>query len=265
MHQLFFEQNKQLWNDRVSVHLKSELYNMERFMAGKSSLTELDKNAFGDVAGKTLLHLQCHFGQDTLSWAREGAVVTGVDFSEKAIEAAEKISAELGLDARFILANIYELPQVLNEQFDLVFTTFGAIPWLPNMEKWAGIVGQCLKPGGLLFVAEFHPALYLFNFDNKQVEYSYFTENDPYMEEVEGSYADPEKKTKGREYFWNHAISEVLNPLLANGLELLALNEYDFSPFNCFPNMVEREPGRFVWDPFGQRLPHVFCLKMRKK
>ncbi len=265
MQQDYFEQNKKLWNDRVAVHMKSDLYDMERFLAGKSSLTELDKNVFGDVTGKTLLHLQCHFGQDTLSWAREGAIVTGVDFSEKAIEAAQKISADLGIDARFILSNVYDLPQVLDEKFDFVFTTFGAIPWLPDMEKWAGIVGQYLKPGGLLFLAEFHPTFYLFNFDNGKIEYSYFTQNDPYMEEVEGSYADTEKKTKGREYFWNHAMSEVLNPLLANGLELLALGEYDFSPFNCFPNMVERAPGRYVWDNFGVRIPHVYSLKMRKK
>jgi 2-polyprenyl-3-methyl-5-hydroxy-6-metoxy-1,4-benzoquinol methylase len=265
MEQFYFDQNKKLWNDRVEVHMKSELYDMPSFMAGKSSLNEIDKNAFGDVSGKTLLHLQCHFGQDTLSWAGQGAIVTGVDFSENAIEAAEKISTELGLAARFILSNVYDLPQVLNEKFDFVFTTFGAIPWLPDMKRWAAIVGQYLKPGGLLFVAEFHPTFYLFNFDNGLIEYSYFAQKKPYVEEVEGSYADTEKKTKGREYFWNHAISEVLNPLLANGLELLALDEYDFSPYNCFPKMVEREPGRFVWDPFGMRIPHVYSLKMRKR
>lgn len=263
MHQQFFEENKKLWNDRVAVHMKSGLYDMEGFMAGKSSLTEIDKNAFGDVRGKTLLHLQCHFGQDTLSWARQGARVTGVDFSEKAIEAATAIGLELGLEARFILSNVYDLPQVLDEKFDLVFTTFGAIPWLPDMEKWASVVAKYLKPGGLLFLAEFHPTLYLFNFDNYKLEYGYFTESEPFSEDVEGSYADPEKKTKGKEHFWNHALSEVIGPLLENGLSLQELREFDFSPYNCFPNMEERQPGRYVWGNSGVRIPHVFSLKMQ--
>ena len=118
----------------------------------------------------------------------------------------------------------------------------------------------------MFYIAEFHPTLYLFNFENYQVEYSYFNEKKPYAEEVTGSYADEEGKTSGTEYFWNHSISEVVNALLAEGLTLLELNEYDFSPYNCFPNMYEKEPGRYAWgaDKFGVRLPMIFSLKMKK-
>lgn len=262
----YFEQNRQLWDNRVAVHLKAELYDQENFMAGKSSLQEIERDALGDVSGKSLLHLQCHFGQDTLSWARQGAKVTGIDFSEKAIETARSMAEQLSLDARFITTNVYDLPEVLDEKFDFVFSTYGAIPWLPDLEKWAKVVGRYVKPGGIFYLAEFHPTLFMFNFDNYKIEYGYFNTGKPYVEEVEGSYAKTEKNEGGgTECFWNHSISEVVNPLAAQGLELLELNEYDFSPYNCFPNLKEREPGRYYWGEFGVKFPHVFSLKMRMK
>ena len=265
--QQFFKDNLKLWDGRVEGHTKSSLYKMEAFMAGETSLTEIERDALGDVSGKTLLHLQCHFGQDTLSWARKGAKTTGIDFSPNAIAKAEEIRDQLGLDARFITSNVYDLPEVLEGEFDIVFTSYGATPWLPDLDKWAAIVGRYLKTGGIFYLAEFHPTLYMFNFDNHQVEYSYFNENKPYSEEIEGSYADKESKKKGTEHFWNHSISEKVNALLKQGLQLEELNEYDYSPYNCFANLVEREPGRYVWgtDKFGVRLPMILSLRMRKE
>jgi 2-polyprenyl-3-methyl-5-hydroxy-6-metoxy-1,4-benzoquinol methylase len=262
--QSYFDENKKLWNDRVQVHLNSAFYDHAAFIAGKSSLTEIEADALGDVNGKTMLHLQCHFGQDSMSWARKGAVVTGIDFSETAIETAVKINAELGLSARFLRSDVYSLPEVLSGQFDIVFTTFGAIPWLPDMERWAATVNHFLKPGGTFYLAEFHPAFYLFNFDNHKVEYGYFTEPQPFEEEVSGTYAERYAGVHGKEYSWNHGISEVMRPLLAHGLQLVDFQEYDFSPFNCFPNMEERQPGRYYWGNFGVRLPHMYSLKMVK-
>lgn len=264
MWEKYFEQNKNLWNNKVDIHVKSKFYDMKGFLSGKSSLTEIEANALGDVSGKTLLHLQCHFGQDTLSWARQGSIVTGIDFSEKAITTAGMLADTLGLNARFILSNVYDLKEVLDEKFDLVFTTFGAIPWLPDLEKWAAVVNTFLKPGGIFYIAEFHPTLYLFNFDNHQVEYGYFTEKEPYSEDVTGTYADPGAALKEKEYFWNHGISDVMRPLLKEGMEVVDFQEYDFSPYNPFPNMTEREPGRYVWGNFGVRLPHIYSLKMKK-
>lgn len=263
MHQSFFEENKKLWNAKVSHHLQSDFYDVAGFLAGKSSLTEIETDALGDVSGKTMLHLQCHFGQDSLSWARKGAKVTGVDFSEEAIRTAEALTEKTGLDTRFLLANVYDLPSVLDEKFDLVFTSYGTIVWLPDIPRWASIVRRFLKDGGIFYIAEFHPTLYLFNFDNHQVEYGYFTTEQPYEETVEGTYADRYADLKGKEYFWQHALSEVISPLLGEGLMLLEFKEYDFSPYSCFPNMTEREPNRFVWGNFGVRLPHIFTLKMK--
>ncbi len=262
MDETFFNQNKKLWDKKVEVHLKSAFYGLEQFKAGKSSLNEIDAAAFSDVKGKSLLHLQCHFGQDTLSFAREGAAVTGVDFSEKAIEAAQNLSRELGLDSRFIVANVYDVPKLLPERFDMVFTGFGAIPWLPDLDKWASVVAACLKPGAEFFIAEFHPTLYLFNFDSRKPEYHYFNTGKPYEETIQGTYADPRASIEEKEYFWNHSLEEVVMALLNNGLQLVAFREYDFSPYNCFPNMIEREPGRYVFDINGLRIPHVFSLKM---
>lgn len=259
----YFKNNQELWDSRVGVHLKSELYDHENFMKGKCSLTEIERDALGDVSGKTLLHLQCHFGQDTISWARKGAIPTGVDFSEKAIAEARKIADELDVKARFIQSNVYDIPEILDEKFDIVFSTFGAIPWLPDLEKWAKIVRDSLKPGGVFYLAEFHPAFYLFNFENGKVEYDYFNSGVPYEEFVDGTYADKEYKGEKRaEYFWNHSITGILTPLLKEGLKLAELKEHDFSPYNCFPNMVEKEPGRYVWSFFENKIPHVLSMKM---
>ena len=232
--QQFFQDNLKLWDARVETHAKSSFYKMEAFMKGESSLTEIERDALGDVTGKTLLHLQCHFGQDTLSWARKGAKVTGIDFSPKAIAKAEEIRDELGLDAQFVTSNVYNLPNILEGEFDIVFTSYGATPWLPDLEKWAKVVSHFLKKGGTFYLAEFHPTFYIFNFDNYQVEYSYFNENNPYSEEVEGSYADGNDKTRGTEHFWNHSISEKVNALLKEGLQLVELNEYDFFTLQLF-------------------------------
>ncbi len=263
----YFAVNQKLWDGRVAAHTKSELYDMESFMSGKTSLKEIEKDALGNVTGKTLLHLQCHFGQDTLSWSRKGAKATGIDFSENAIAKAKQLNEQLGLDVEFVTSNVYDLPEVLFGEFDYVFTSYGATPWLPDLDKWAAIVSRYLKKGGIFYLAEFHPTLFMFNFDNHQVEYSYFNENKPYSEEVTGSYADKTGETNGKEYFWNHSISEKVNALLNQGLTLLELKEYDFSPYNCFPNMIEREPGRYVWgqEKFGVRVPMTLSLKMEKR
>ncbi len=262
MESQYFEANRNQWNRRVAVHLQSAFYDVSGFKAGRSALTPIETEALGSVEGKSLLHLQCHFGLDTLSWARLGAHVTGVDFSEDAIHAARELALETGLPARFICCNVYDLPQHLDEQFDIVFTSFGAIVWLPDLVRWAAVVRRYLKPGGTFFLAEFHPTLYLFDFDSGQVAYDYFNTG-VYQEKLEATYADPATQIGGVEYFWNHAISEVIEPLLGEGMQLLSLKEYAWSPYDCFPNMEQIEPGRYVWNKTGRCIPHVYSLKMK--
>ncbi|GAB4246643.1 MAG: class I SAM-dependent methyltransferase [Saprospiraceae bacterium] len=256
-----FEANRKHWNQRVPVHFQSDFYNVEGFKKGQSSLTEIEREALGDVSGKSLLHLQCHFGMDTMSWARKGAVVTGVDFAPEAIATAKKLSEELDIPARFLEANVYDLPEILDEKFDIVFSTFGTIVWLPDLVKWAAMVSKFLKPGGVFYLAEFHPTFYLFDFDNGKVSYDYFNSR-MYKEEIERSYAGSDETIEGVEYFWNHDLSEVISALLGEGLQLLEFKEFPFSPYNCFPNMEERSPGRYVWTLPGHEIPHVYSLKM---
>lgn len=263
MYKEIFEANRNHWDQRVRIHIKSDFYNVKGFKNGESSLTEVERDALGDVSGKSLLHLQCHFGQDTLSWARKGAVVTGVDFSPKAILAANELSAELGIPARFIEANVYDLPKVLDEKFDFVFTSFGSIVWLPNMDQWAAVVNNHLKPGGTFFIAEFHPTFYLFDFDSGKISYDYFNSR-IYKENIERTYTGSDEVISGTEYFWNHDLSEVISALLRTGLRLVEFREFPFSPFNCFPNMEELSPKRYTWTLHGRQIPHVYSIKMKK-
>jgi 2-polyprenyl-3-methyl-5-hydroxy-6-metoxy-1,4-benzoquinol methylase len=153
----YLEVNRNSWNNRVEAHLKSEFYDMEGFMKGNSSLNEIELKLLGDVKGKSILHLQCHFGQDSISLSRMGARVTGIDLSDKAIQKAEEIAKATQTDAKFICCDLYNLPKHLDEKFDIVFTSYGTIGWLPDMDKWAKIVSQYLKPGGQFVFVEFHP------------------------------------------------------------------------------------------------------------
>ncbi|MCK5906496.1 MAG: class I SAM-dependent methyltransferase, partial [Flavobacteriales bacterium] len=155
-----FEGNRESWNKRSEVHFVSEFYDNKSFLEGKISLTEIELSELGDVKGKSLLHLQCHFGQDTLSFARMGAKVTGVDLSDKGIEFANVLKEKSGIDAEFIVSNVYDLKENLKGEFDIVFTSFGVLGWLPDLDKWAEIVSHFLKSGGIFYIAEFHPIVW---------------------------------------------------------------------------------------------------------
>ncbi len=250
--------NKELWDSRVEAHLASKFYDMESFRAGKCSLQALDRELMGPVDGLTLLHLQCHFGQDTLSWARLGARVTGVDLSDTAVEAAGTLARELDLPARFQAANlmVYEP----DSTYDRVYTSYGVLGWLPDLNRWAALINKALKPGGRLLLVEFHPVLLMHCFSTGQMAYEYFhTES---FETVKGSYADSSDTKERGEYFWSHSIADVLTPLLEQGLRLTTFREVGWSPFGCFEGMREINPGQWVFGQAEPRLPHVFALVM---
>ena len=216
----------------------------------------------GDVRGKSLLHLQCHFGQDTLSMARMEAHATGVDFSGEAIKLARSLNAELGLEAEFVACNVYDLKDHLDGQFDYIFTSYGTITWLPDLDRWAEVIQHFLKPGGTFLIVEFHPTFYMFDSEAHRPSYAYFNPGKPYEETIEGTYADTDSSLKDKEYFWCHALSEIFTALLAQGLQVRKFEEYDYSPYDCFPNLTERKKGEYVYDHFGVRIPHVFALEM---
>ena len=154
-YQSYFEQNKDSWNKRTAVHKESAFYDLDSFKKGKSALNKIELEELGDVTGKSLLHLQCHFGMDTMSWARAGADCVGVDLSDEAINLAKEINSELNLHTGFICCNVYDLKQHLDKKFDIVFTSYGTIGWLPDLDKWAEIVAHFLKPGGIFYIADF--------------------------------------------------------------------------------------------------------------
>lgn len=256
--------NKALWDAKTPHHLKSDFYDVENFKNGKTSLVSFDLDAIGDmVAGKTMLHLQCHFGQDSMSWARMGAKVTGVDFSGEAIKTARELNDELGLDVHFIECNVYDLPDHLDEKFDIVYCSYGVTCWLPDLVKWSQIIDQYLKPGGTFYIAEFHPTFNIFDWDNGKVDYDYFN-NGIMEEEVEGTYAEHGAAIKKKEYFWNHSLMEIMNPLIQQGLVITEFKEYPYCHFKISPNMKEIGNGQYKWDILGGEVPHIYSLKMKK-
>ncbi|MDI9320237.1 MAG: class I SAM-dependent methyltransferase [Phycisphaerales bacterium] len=251
--------NKKLWDNKVEHHVASEFYDMKNFLEGKSSLKSIELDMLGVVKGKSILHLQCHFGQDSISLARMGASVTGIDFSEKAIEKAKDIALQTNADATFICTDVYSLPEILQQQFDIVFTTYGTIGWLPDMGKWAGVVAHFLKPGGKFIFTEFHPVVWMFDNDFSSLAYNYFNK-EAIVEIMQGTYAAADAPLQDQEIAWNHAISEVLNALLQKGLTLTQFNEYDYSPYNCFRHTEEFEPGKFRIKHLGNKIPMVYSL-----
>lgn len=261
----YLEINRQAWNAKTEVHVNSDFYDMEGFLKGNSSLKNIELDILGDIKGKSILHLQCHFGQDTLSLARMGASkVTGVDLSDSAIKKASALASDLNLNASFLCCDLYDLPQHLNEQFDIVFTTYGTIGWLPDLDKWANLVYQFLKPGGQFVFVEFHPFVWMFDNTFDQIIYSYF-KNEAIIETENGTYADKEAPLTLSTVSWNHGISEVCNNLLKHHLAIELLNEYNYSPYNVFHDMEEYEPGKFRIKKFGDHLPLVYAIRAKKE
>ena len=259
----YIKQNREGWNNKVEFHLQSDFYDVPGFLKGKSSLQEIELGLLGDLKDKKVLHLQCHFGLDSLSLVRMGAEVTGVDLSDKAIEKARELAEETGLNARFICCDLYALPNHLHEQFDMVFTTYGTIGWLPDLNKWASIIKQFLKPGGELLFVEFHPVIWMFDDDFKEVAYDYFNTR-PIVETESGTYADPDASLEQELVSWNHSLGEVLSSLLNAGLEITFFEEYDYSPYNCFRHTHEEEPGRYRIEHLEHKIPMVYALKACK-
>lgn len=260
----YISNNKQIWNDKTDVHIASEFYDMANFLNGKSTLNTIELDLLGDVKGKRILHLQCHFGQDTITLSRMGAQVTGVDLSDKAIARAIEFAAHLNLDTTFVCCDIYEAPEYIDDKFDIVFTSYGTIGWLPDLEKWARVIAHFLKPEGKLIMADFHPVVWMFDNDFEAISYSYFN-IEPIIEEEVGTYADKDAALAAKTISWNHPISEILNALITNGLEINCFNEYDYSPYNCFNETEEYEPKKFRIKTFGNKIPMVYALQASKK
>ena len=211
----YMESNRRNWNERTPVHARSDFYDVEGFKAGAISLCSIELEEMGDVTGESLLHLQCHFGMDTMSWARLGATATGVDFSEEAISLARSLSRELRIDAEFVLSNIYDLPDVLHRQFDVVFTSYGVLVWLPDLKRWAEVIARFLKPGGVFYIVDFHPFGNVFYDEEDATDLRpYYNYSDRATDPIEfapgPTYTDGSTKLLHTTYEWNHSVSNIL-------------------------------------------------------
>lgn len=254
----YLDLNRTSWNMRTEAHLNSAFYDNDSFVAGRSSLNEIELDLLGDLEGKNVLHLQCHFGQDTISLTRFGARATGVDLSDKAIEIARDLAEKTESDAEFVCCDIYDLPDHLLGQFDLVFTSYGTIGWLPDLDRWASVIRHFLKPGGQFLLVEFHPFVWAFDDDFTSIAYDYFNRQ-AIHETQQGTYADRDAPIEIEYVTWNHPISEVLNALIAQGLQIETFREYDYSPYDCFRHTKEVQPGKFCIEKFGRRFPMVYA------
>lgn len=260
----FFRVNQRHWDQVVPIHTRSAFYDVEGFKAGKSSLHDLELRELGDVAGKSMLHLQCHFGLDSLSWARLGAKVTGMDFSSKAIEVARSLNAELGLDAAFVQANVYSLPKVLAGQFDIVFTTYVVLIWLPDLERWAQLAARMLKPGGTFYLADEHPFTLLLNEEDGTVVRRagglYWAGSEPLHSGPDTDYADPTAPVTTSSYEWTHGLGEVVSALANAGLTIRWLREHPVCAWQRYSSMTQGPDGWWRLPPPYDKTPLTFSL-----
>lgn len=263
--QNYIEINRQSWNNRTDAHLKSDFYDLEGFLKGKTSLNDIELDLLGDIKGKTILHLQCHFGQDTISLERLGTKeITGVDLSDKAIESARQIAKDTNSNAHFICCDIYDLPNHLEKQFDIVFTSYGTIGWLPDLDRWAKVISKFLKPDGQFIFVEFHPVIWMFDDNFEKIGYNY-SNSGAIIETENGTYADRTAALTQEYVMWNHGLSEVINSLIQNGLEIKSLDEFDYSPYNCFNRTIEFEPKKYRIEHLDNKIPMVYSIVATRK
>ncbi len=260
------EANRATWDLWTPVHAESEFYDVESFKAGKTSLMPLELEELGNVSGKSLLHLQCHFGMDTMSWAKHGAKAAGVDFSEEATALARSLNEELGLDAEFVVSNIYDLPDVLQGQYDIVFTSYGVKAWLPDLPGWANVITHFLRSGGTFYMAENHPFLNVLSREagvtELNIENRYFHDPEGWGYETKGSYAGRSARTYGHE--WDHSLGDVVNALIGAGLTIKFLHEFPFCSYRAVPMMVQSEDGWWRLPEKNESVPQTFSIMATK-
>jgi len=262
----WFSTNQAYWDERAPLHTTSDFYDLPRFKAGATSLRPFEIAEMGDVSGRRLVHLQCHFGQDTLSWARLGARVTGLDFAPSAVAAARALAADIGAsDARFVESNVYDAPATLGERYDIVYTGLGVLGWLPDLEAWARVVADLLEPGGVFYIAEFHPFPNVLDDETgTTVTHDYFPA-EPTTYDEPGSYADWSTATvHNRATLWRHGLGTIVSALCAAGLRIEFLHEHDVTYFGRFYNLVRHDDGTFHRPEGLPRLPMMFSLRATK-
>lgn len=262
----YLKANRALWDEWTGINYRSDFYKVEAFKAGLNKLRPYELDEVGPVQGKDLLHLQCHFGLDTLCWARLGAHATGADFSPAAIDQASALADEVGLDARFVCSDLHDLPDHLSETFDVVYTSRGVLGWLPDLDRWAQVAAHFVKPGGFFYITEAHPIANVFDDDegmtDLRLRYPYFSHADPLLSKTHGSYADRSASVdQAVQYNWNHGLGEIVTALAKTDLRIDFLHEF---PFCAWPAsfLQPASDGTYRLPPeHDGKLPLFFSLR----
>ncbi|GAA2054108.1 class I SAM-dependent methyltransferase [Catenulispora yoronensis] len=261
----WLDHNRANWDERVPIHAAGAFYDLPGFVAGRETVPAFALAEVGDVRGKRLVHPQCHIGTETLGWARHGASVTGLDFSRPALDTAAGLAERIGVeDSRWVAANVYDAVEALDgEQFDIVYTGLGALCWLPDVERWARVMAALVRPGGFLYLAEFHPFGNTLKPDGLTVEYDYF-DRSPQVWDEPGTYADFEAETEQNVTVqFDHGLGEIVSAVIKAGLRLEFLTEHEMTMFKRYDVLEERDG--FLWMPEGHpRVPLMYSLRASK-
>lgn len=264
-----FRVNRARWDELVPIHLRSPDYRVAAFKAGEDHLHPIEAAEIGAIAGKRLLHLQCHFGLDTLCLARRGAVVTGLDFSPAAIAAARSLAAETGIPAGFVDGNLYDAPTLLAERFDIVYVSWGALNWLPDISRWANVVADMLETGGFLYLLEGHPAAMALAQEGPAAPilptYDYFQHPEPLVSFAPTSYTgDPDPVAHTEMHEWIHPLGAVVTALIEAGLVLDWLREHDRVAWQLFPCLEEGSDHMWRMPAGRPSLPLAYSIRARR-
>ena len=267
----WMDANRLNWDDRVAVHLRNRtgFYPIDRVRAGDNAFGEPEDSELGDLAGKRLIHLQCHFGLDTIRLARRGTIATGFNFSHPAIVAARALAADLDVPVRFVEGNVYDAPALLNDQYDIAFVTWGSLIWLPDIRRWAQIIAALLAPEGWLYLAEGHPlTLSLDEVDGRLVAVQSWRTPmvSPFVQDDVMTYTgDATPLAHTRSYEWCHSLSDIIGGLLNAGLHLDFLHEHERLPWRYFPMMVKAENWGYRLPNGHPPMPLSFSLRASKR
>lgn len=256
--------NKKWWNSITPLHANSPLYNLKKFKKTKNSLGQIEVQELGNIKGKTILHLLCHFGMDSLSLVKKGAQVTGVDISEESIGLAKKLSQELSLPAEFICSDLYKLEEQLHKKYDIVFCSYGVLLWLSNIKKFGNVISHFLKKNGTFYIVELHPFTYILD-ENTNMQYDYFDKG-PFLDDADGSYTNWKDTTKGVTYEWSYTVADIINSLIAAGLTIEFFHEFPFTNFDQFPGQMKKNnKGQYILKNNTTQFPLLFSLKAKKE
>ena len=254
--------NRANWDDRVPVHLASSFYDLAAFRAGADSLRPFEPAEAGDVTGKRLAHLQCHIGLDTLSWARRGALVSGLDFSAPAVSAASALACELGIEASFVVADVYDaVPAFGGRRFDIVYTGIGALVWLPDIPRWARVVAELLTPGGFLYLVEGHPFAQILDDASGLVVTRDYFDSGPEVQDWAYTYTDGPTLEHVRSVQFQHGVGEMITALIQAGLRIEFMHEFDFDAFGRFDSLRRQSDGTYQFPPGRPRVPLIFSVR----